>query len=274
VSDQVQGLDPPPGGGHPGVDGPPSSVGDDALNRVAAAVRRISHTVVGQPVADAELAEAAERLSEVADRLEAAALPEKILRQFPDPDGHPQDFFPTSPMTGVASPVAPPVEVWAVVGPGGQREIRGRASFGYQYEGPPTCVHGGVIAELFDELLGLANLAANQPGMTGTLKIRYRRPTPLLAPLELASRHTRRDGRKIFTWGGIFHDGELTAEAEGIFIEVPADRMRGIVSGNAVAVEAPIINAEWRQLLAEQGPGTGPRVGAPGTGPRSSPPRS
>ncbi len=258
MSGEADRLDPPPGGGHPGVDGTAASVVDDPLNRLAAAMRRISHVVVGNPVGETELAEAAEQLTELAGRLETSARPEKILRQFPDPDGHPQDFFPTSPMTGVASPIAPPAEVWAVIGAGGFREIRGRASFGYQFEGPPTCVHGGVIAELFDELLGLANLAANQPGMTGTLKVRYHRPTPLLAPLELAARHTGRERRKIFTWGGIFCDGVLTAEAEGTFIEVVADRMRGIVSGNAEGVEAPILNAEWQQLIAEQGPGTRP----------------
>ena len=123
-------------------------------------MRRISHVVVGNPVPDEDLVEAADLVTGWAERLEAVAVPEKILRQFPDPDGHPQDFFPTSPMTGVASPVSPPAEVWAVVGAEGYREIRGRARFGYQYEGPPTCVHGGVIAELFDELLGLANLTA------------------------------------------------------------------------------------------------------------------
>jgi len=255
-SGQAARLDPPPGGGHPGVDGPAASTGDDALNRVAAAMRRISHVVVGNPLPDDDLADAAHRLAELAERLEAVAPAEKILRQFPDPDGHPQDFFPTSPMTGVASPISPPIEVWAVLGAEGYREIRGRGAFGYQFEGPPTCVHGGVIAELFDELLGLANLAANQPGMTGTLSVRYHRPTPLLAPLELAARYTGRERRKIFTWGGIFCDGELTAEAEAVFIEVRPDRMRGIVSGNAEAAEAPVMNAEWQQLIAEQGPGT------------------
>ena len=69
--------------------------------------------------------------------------------------------------------------------------------------------------------------------MTGTLTVRYRRPTPLLAPLELAARHTGKEGRKVFAWGGIYHQGELTAEADGIFIEVPPDRMLDIVSGNA-----------------------------------------
>ena len=126
-------------------------------------------------------------------------------------------------MIGFANPLAPPVEVWAVEGEDGRRELRGRVTFGYQYEGPPTCVHGGVIAELFDELLGMSNILIGQGAMTGTLKIRYRRPTPLLAPLELVARNTGQEGRKIFAWGGIYYQGELTAEADGIFIHVPPE---------------------------------------------------
>ena len=51
-------------------------------------------------------------------------------------------------MIGYANPIAPPVDVWSEVGENGQLEIRGRVAFDYQYEGPPTCVHGGVIAAL------------------------------------------------------------------------------------------------------------------------------
>ena len=161
-------------------------------------------------------------------------------------------------MIGFANPVAPPVEVWAVEGEDGGREVRGRVTFGYAYEGPPTCVHGGVIAELFDELLGMSNILAGQGAMTGTLKIRYRRPTPLLAPLELAARHTGKEGRKVFAWGGIYYQGELTAEAEGIFIEVPPGRMLDIVSGNAHGTEAPLVDPDWRRLMA-RGTGKGDR---------------
>ena len=169
-------------------------------------------------------------------------------------------------MVGFANPIAPPVDVWAVRGEGGQREIRGKVTFGYQYEGPPTCVHGGVIAELFDELLGLANIIVGQAGMTGTLKVRYRRPTPLLAPLELVSRFTGRDGRKIFTWGGIYYQGELTAEADGIFIEVLPGQMLGIVSGNANVAEAPLVDRAWRRMMAAGGRGPQPsRAGLPYT---------
>ena len=74
--------------------------------------------------------------------------------------------------------------------------------------------------------------------MTGTLTVRYRRPTPLLAPLELVARHTGKEGRKVYAWGGIYDRGELTAEADGIFIEVPPNRMLDIVSGHAHNSEA------------------------------------
>jgi hypothetical protein len=243
-----------PGQGFPGIDGPPTSTGDEPRNLLATAMRRISSVAVGQPIGDEQIMDAATELSALADRLESAAPAAKRRRQEPGPGGipgaHPQDYFPTSPMVGFANPVAPPIEVWAVEGEDGQREIRGRATFDYQYEGPPTCVHGGVIAEVFDEMLGISNLLVGQGAMTGTLTIRYRRPTPLLAPLELAARHTGKEGRKIFAWGGIYYRGELTAEAEGIFIEVPPSRMLDIVSGNAQVSEAPLVDANWQRMMA------------------------
>ena len=84
--------------------------------------------------------------------------------------------------------------------------------------------------------------------MTGTLKIRYNRPTPLLAPLELVARNTGRDGRKVFAWGGIYHDGELTAEAEGIFIDVMQGKMLEIVRANANIAEARLVDPQWERL--------------------------
>jgi hypothetical protein len=243
-----------PGQGFPGIDGPPTSTGDEPRNLLATAMRRISSVTVGRPIGDEEIMDAAAELSALADRLEAAAPAAKRRRQEPGPAGipgaHPQDYFPTSPMVGFANPVAPPIEVWAAEGEDGRREIRGRATFDYQYEGPPTCVHGGVIAEVFDEMLGISNLLVGQGAMTGTLTIRYRRPTPLLAPLELAARHTGKEGRKIFAWGGIYYQGELTAEADGIFIEVPPSRMLDIVSGNAQVSEAPLVDPNWQRMMA------------------------
>jgi acyl-coenzyme A thioesterase PaaI-like protein len=259
VSSGGEGLDPGPAGGYPGFDGEAASAAPDLpINRVAAALRRIGAVTIGQPVEDDDLSEAAVQLTGVADRLEKAATRSKRRRHTPGPTGfdglHPQDHFPTSPMIGFANPIAPPVEVWAVHGPDGQREVRGRVTFDYPYEGPPTCVHGGVIAELFDELLGLSNILAGLGAMTGTLTIRYRRPTPLLAPIELAARHTGTERRKVFAWGGMYSEGELTAEAEGVFILVEPRRMLDIVTGNAHgahSAEGPLVDADWQRMMAK-----------------------
>jgi acyl-coenzyme A thioesterase PaaI-like protein len=228
----------------------PWSTGDSPANRVAAAVRRISALTVGQPLTDDALSAAAEQLRRIADSLTAAAETSKRPRVMPDRSGHPGDYFPTSPMIGYANPIAPPVDIWAEVGENGQPELRGRVTFDYPYEGPPTCVHGGVIAALFDELLGSACIIADTAGMTGTLTVRYRKPTPLLAPLDLVARVTGTERRKIFAWGGIYHDGELTAEAEGIFIAVGPGRVLQIATSNASVVSSPVIDPEFQQLIA------------------------
>ena len=88
--------------------------------------------------------------------------------------------------------------------------------------------------------------------MTGTLTIRYRRPTPLLTPLELEAKQVNVDGRKIATVGTISVDGVITAEAEAIFIEVPPEQMLGIVSNNAERAGSAVVDPELAQLVAER----------------------
>ncbi len=113
-------------------------------------------------------------------------------------------------------------------------------------------MHGGVIAELFDELLGRANIIVNKAGMTFTLTIRYRKPTPMLVPLDLVARYIGSERRKSFAWGGIYHEGELTAEAEGIFIGMQPGRMLDIVTANAQEASAPVVDPEFVELIAER----------------------
>jgi len=240
----------PWGAGDPGAVGSPTSTGDTPQNRLADAVRRISAVIVGHPVPDEDVARVADQLVGLAESLEKNATWSRRARTHPDLFGHPQDFFPTSPIIGYANPIAPPVTVWLGEGENGQPEIHGRVTFGYPYEGPPTCVHGGVIAELFDELMGAANVIANKPAMTGTLKVRYRKPTPLLTQLDLRAQCVRSEGRKVHTRAAIYHEGELTAEAEGLFIEVRPSRMLDIVTANADATTEPVIDAAFARVIA------------------------
>jgi len=196
----------------------------DPRFELAAQIRRLNALTVGANLGETDINLAAAALAEIASDLERRAGPGRRRRSQPDPAGHPQEFFPTSPVIGFANPIAPPVVVES-----SDDGLVGRAWFDYPYEGPPTCVHGGVIAMVFDEILGAANIATGSPGMTGTLTVRYRKPTPLRTALRLEARTVGVDGRKIRTWGAIWCEDVMTAEAEGIFIQLIPERFISMV---------------------------------------------
>ncbi len=130
----------------------------------------------------------------------------------------PHDHVRHSPWSGTSNVVAPPAEMWKVDGdvdgPDGRR-TDGRVVFDAAYEGPPGHAHGGCVAGVFDELLGRSQLRA---GFTGTLTIRYRRPTPLLREVALCAWVDRTEGRKRWVKGTMRLDGTLLCEAEGLFV--------------------------------------------------------
>jgi hypothetical protein len=206
---------------------------------------------VGRPVPAADLLAAADAARRLAEDLERAAGPGKAPRRFVGTDGR-RIFLPTGPMTGAENPLAPPARIWTVEGTDGP-ELRGTVRFGYPYEGPPTCVHGGVLAELFDEVLGAALVAAGRPGMTGTLTVRYRRPTPLQADLDIVARATTVEGRKLGVWGATLHAGEPTAEAHGVFIAVDPAYVAGIMREHEEASDVDLVDPELRALAQAGG---------------------
>ena len=128
--------------------------------------------------------------------------------------GAPNDYFPYSPIVGRRNPVAPPVEMWA----DDHGRVHGRVTLQSPYNGPPGLVHGGVIALIFDELLGACAIANECPGFTGTLTVKYLRGTPLRVPLTMESWLDRVEGRKTFVLGELRHGDEVTASAAGVFI--------------------------------------------------------
>ena len=123
-----------------------------------------------------------------------------------------------NPVSGLANPIAPPLEMWPVHegedGPDGRR-TQGRVRFGVAYQGPPGHVHGAMVAAMYDDLLGRSQLAA---GFTGSITVHYRRPTPLDRDLDVRAWVDRVDGRKRWVHGTCHLDGVLLTEAEGLFI--------------------------------------------------------
>ena len=130
--------------------------------------------------------------------------------------GEPAEFFPYSPIVGPRNPLAPPVRMWAAT----DGHVHGEVTFPAPYAGPPGLVHGGVLALLFDELLGACAVINECPGFTGTLTVKYLRGTPMRSPLTLDAWIDRVEGRKTFVTGEVRHCDVVTASATGIFISV------------------------------------------------------
>jgi acyl-coenzyme A thioesterase PaaI-like protein len=150
--------------------------------------------------------------------------------------GH-DDYLVRSPLVGEMSPIAPPI-AWEVV----DDRVVGHGTYHAAYEGPPGYVHGGWIALSFDEFLGMANIASGHPGMTGTLKIRYLRPTPLHRSVVIEGWTERVEGRRIVAKGRMTVDGEVTAEAEGLFVTISPElalEYFGRATGEASAPGVP-----------------------------------
>jgi acyl-coenzyme A thioesterase PaaI-like protein len=88
----------------------------------------------------------------------------------------------------------------------------GRVEFPIVYEGPPGGVHGGTIALLFDCVLQQLNCDLGVAGRTTALEVSYRRPTPLLTPLDITA--TRElVGRRIHSHAQLHRGDDLLCEA-------------------------------------------------------------
>lgn len=120
-------------------------------------------------------------------------------------------------VVGHRNPIAPPLRVTR-----GNGRAEAEFTLGAGYEGPPTFVHGGVSALILDQMLGEAAASGGHPGMTGTLSMRYRYPTPL-GRLRAEAEIDRVEGVKTFATGRILVEQEdgtwrASVEAEGVFI--------------------------------------------------------
>ncbi|MCP4039830.1 MAG: PaaI family thioesterase [bacterium] len=194
--------------------------------RLAEAMRLVIERLVPSNAPTEELRRAADGLERYAEALKAHPRLIKVLGHSESANaGNVGAFFDQSPMIGLANPLAPPI----AIGKSGERTAEGRVRFGSAYEGPPGSLHGGYVAAAFDEVLGFVQSLSGNPGMTGTLTVKYRRPTPLHTDLVIEAEWVRSEGRKTFCRGRILAGDVMTAEAEGIFVAVAPERMEALM---------------------------------------------
>ena len=97
-----------------------------------------------------------------------------------------------------------------------------RIWFGPETEGPPDHAHGGSIAAVLDEVLGLAAWAAGYAIVVGQLNIHFQKLLPLRTVVQVDSTIVSAEGRKVMVHGTIHGPGGVVyAAADCLCITIP-----------------------------------------------------
>ena len=213
-----------------------------AKRDLAASVRELLDCICATDAGEADLLDASDAIREMAERF-------KKSPRMTDPPGVAETalaaggtfsgietFHDRSPVVGRSNPIAPPLHLAPDAETG---LVTGTGFFGNAYEGAPGCVHGGFLAAAFDELLGMACIFSGNPGMTGTLEIRYRSPTPVRTELRFEGRLDRVEGRRILTSGGVWSGEVLCAESTGVFVSIDVGKFQELDEQRRRRLEGP-----------------------------------
>lgn len=103
----------------------------------------------------------------------------------------------------------------------GDQQLQARIWFGPETEGPPGHAHGGSIAAVFDEALGLAAWAAGYSIVVGNLNVSFRNLLPIQKVVTMESRIISAEGRKVMVHGKICSGETVYAEGECLCITIP-----------------------------------------------------
>ena len=122
------------------------------------------------------------------------------------------------PHASAAAPAALRAEVW----------------FGPRSEGPPGHAHGGAVAALLDEAMGLAVWLAHRPAVAAHIEVDFRNPVPLGTTAHVATEPGVADDRKsAVTARVVGPDGTVYAESRGIFVLLSARHAGRFTGGGA-----------------------------------------
>lgn len=189
----------------------------EALETLTTSVRRLIEATVTTGHAPDALRAVAAEVDALADRLGNVLDDDPWpARSYGSGIADAPSLMGINPAIGNCNPVAPVVRLRI----GEDATVAGTVRFGVSHVGPPYRAHGGVVASVFDQVLGIATIAAGSPGMTASMSVTYRRATPLHEDLRLEATCTGAEGRTSHARSTITDAaGRVTAEAEGTFIQ-------------------------------------------------------
>lgn len=202
----------------------------EARTRAAALLRRLGHGFVRHDAPDDLFEQLINAILPVVEQLETGIERNRALvgigdepSMFGEPpaDGERLSHFPDCVVSGAANPMGVAIEVRCDSGEAVAETVLGAA-----FEGAPGRAHGGVVAAIFDDVMGYVLSIHKVPAFTGRLTVSYRAPTPIGAPLIFRARLDQREERKLHISATAHtRDGlELIAEATATFIVIPIER--------------------------------------------------
>ena len=115
--------------------------------------------------------------------------------------------------------------------------VVGRAWFGPGAAGPPSHAHGGSIAAVLDEAMGVAAWSSGYASVAAHLEVDFVRMIPLGSDSYLEAWVEDARGRKVRTRGRLLDDdGEPFAEAVGLFVVLDRGRFGEVLDKVAEAM--------------------------------------
>ncbi|HQT99628.1 MAG TPA: PaaI family thioesterase [Acidimicrobiales bacterium] len=201
---------------------------DDLRADVAGVMRELGHEFVAHELSDEQFARFAEHLAALRDivagsppRTRAMASSfEDFKMAIPEEGRHVRhQLFADSIVSGNANPMGLGATLWRQ----GETAFM-EVSLGKAFEGAPGRSHGGIVAALIDETMGLVLALHDLLAFTGRLDISYHAPTPIDTPIVARAWLDHRDGRKLRLVSSVTANDVEVASAKALFIAVDPER--------------------------------------------------
>ena len=95
-------------------------------------------------------------------------------------------------------------------------------TFSEAQQGPPGHAHGGALAALLDEVMGMAVWQAGYQVLAVHLEVDYKQPVPLGTPVHVVGRVESANGRVVHTIGEVYlPDGRISNIGHGVYVHAP-----------------------------------------------------
>jgi hypothetical protein len=199
----------------------------------AGAIRRLGSLLLSlehaHPTVDAIVAQ----ISDWERELSAAVPPDSAPRIGSDEDGSRRVYLDHATDIGAFNPCFPEYRFDHL----DAQTASGRVAFPVVYEGPPGLVHGGFLAVFFDCVIQHQNCLGGLSGKTRSLRVTFRRPTPVLTDLRFDIARSQVE-RGITSTARLLLDDEVLCIGEADTLALPPDKLTGFRFGKRRAEQA------------------------------------